>query len=356
VVAFEVNIMKQGVMMQNPMQADFPLGPPLLGLQDAQTKGLALLSTGHELLAFAPVNLCAGRDAYQSSLLATLRAAFPNGEERTDIRLAGHYAPTNHVHGDWVASSGHIAGVFEADLFGIPATGQVAFVRFGRFERYVDGKIVETIVLLDLPALMMQAGVWPLSPPMGPSGMAPGPRAQDGIVARGIGGGDESLGLVQAMIGGLHKFKGAQNASGLKSMGMRDFWTENFWWYGPAPIGNFRGHTDYERGHQFPFLTAFPDRVGGNHRARIGEGNYVASTGWPSITATHKGGGWLGLTPTDRPITMRVMDFWRREGDRLDENWVMIDLIDLLDQMGLDVFARMKSRDTRPASTRTSGE
>jgi hypothetical protein len=45
---------------------------------------------------------------------------------------------------------------------------------------------------------------------------------------------------------------------------------------------------------------------------------------------------------------MRVMDFWRREGDRLDENWVMIDLIDLLAQMGLDVFARMNVLNTRP--------
>jgi hypothetical protein len=28
----------------------------------------------------------------------------------------------------------------------------------------------------------------------------------------------------------------------------------------------------------------------------------------------------------------------------------MIDLIDLLDQMGLDVFARLKTRTTRPSS------
>jgi predicted ester cyclase len=331
-------------MTQITMQADFPLGPPLLGSVAAQASGLDRLSVDHELLAFAPVNTLLGRRDYETGLLGLLKAAFPNGEERTDIRLAGHYKPKDHTEGDWVATSGHIAGVFEAPLFDIPATGQVVFVRFGRFERFVDGHIVQTILLLDLPSLMMQAGVWPLSPPMGPSGMAPGPRAQDGIVARNIGGGDESLALVEAMIGGLHKFRG----DGLKAMGMRGFWTENFWWYGPAPIGNFRGHSDYERGHQLPFLSAFPDRVGGNHRARIGEGAYVASTGWPSITATHKGGGWLGLTQTDRAITMRVMDFWRREGDRLDENWVMIDLIDLLAQMGLDVFARMNVLNTRP--------
>jgi predicted ester cyclase len=337
-------MMKQGGMSQKPMQADFPHGPPLLGGLHTGATGFALLHDEHQLAACHPVNAQTGVSNYQAHLLDPLHKAFPHGQERMDIRLAGHYAPANHVHGDWVASSGHIAGVFEADLFGIPATGQVAFVRFGRFERYVEHRIVETIVLLDLPSLMMQAGVWPLSPPMGPYGMAPSPNAADGIVARGVGGGEESLALVQAMIGGLHKFKG----EGLKTMSMADFWTEHFWWYGPAPIGNFRGHSDYERGHQLPFLTAFPDRVGGNHRARIGEGAYVASTGWPSITATHKGGGWLGLAPTDRAITMRVMDFWRREGDRLDENWVMIDLIDLLLQMGLDVFARLKSRNTLP--------
>lgn len=348
--------MKQGVMTQIPMQADFPHGPPLLGTQQALTAGIAQLSDNHELLAFAPVKACVGAKAYETDLLAVLRAAFPAGEERTDIRLAGHYKPKDHVEGDWVASSGHIAGLFETDLFGIPATGQVAFIRFGRFERYVDGKIVQTIVLLDLPALMMQAGVWPLSSPMGPWGMAPGPRAHDGIVARNVGGGEESMALVEAMIGGLHKFKGNSTGGDLKAMGMRGYWTENFWWYGPAPIGNFRGHEDYERGHQLPFLTAFPDRAGGNHRARIGEGPYLASTGWPSITATHKGGGWLGLAPTGRPITMRVMDFWRREGDRLDENWVMIDLINLLDQMGLDVFARMASHLPRAPTLATSGD
>jgi predicted ester cyclase len=324
-------------------QADFVHGPPLLGPSISVAAGRAIISENHALLAFSPVDAASGRDGYERDLLAPLRTAFPNGEERMDIRLAGHYAPSGHVSGDWVASSGHIAGLFEQDLFGIPATGQIAFVRFGRFERYVDGMIVETIVLLDLPSLMMQAGVWPLAPTMGPWGMAPSPRAQDGLVVKHFGGGDESLALVNAMIGGLHRFDG----KGLKSMGMTGFWSENFWWYGPAPIGNFRGHKDYERGHQLPFLTAFPDRVGGNHRARIGEGAYVASTGWPSITATHTGGGWLGLAPTNRAISMRVMDFWHREGAVLDENWVMIDLIDLLNQMGLDVFARMTARAAR---------
>jgi len=48
----------------------------------------------------------------------------------------------------------------------------------------------------------------------------------------------------------------------------------------------------------------------------------------------------LGLAPTGNRIGMRVMDFWRRDADRLVENWVFIDIPDLLLQMGVDVFAR----------------
>jgi hypothetical protein len=35
---------------------------------------------------------------------------------------------------------------------------------------------------------------------------------------------------------------------------------------------------------------------------------------------------------------MRVMDFWKREQELLDENWVFIDLLDLLHQMDFDVL------------------
>lgn len=310
-------------------QIDRASGPSLLG---GDAAALDRLTDDHLLHAFLPVGSVVGRATYAADLLAPLAAAFPRGEERVDIRLAGTYNG-----GEWVATSGHIAGLFEAPLFGIPATGRVAFVRFGRFERHVAGRIAETLVLIDLPALMMQAGCWPLARAMGPHVIAPGPVTRDGVVQADAPGGEQSLGLVEAMIGGLMTFDGT-----LRSMGMRGYWVEDFWWFGPAPIGNFRGHADYERGHQLPFLTAFPDRVGGNHRARIGEGMYVASTGWPSITATHAGGGWIGLAPTGRAITIRVMDFWRRDGDRLAENWVMIDIPELLQQMGVDVFERMR--------------
>ncbi|WP_426169604.1 ester cyclase [Sandarakinorhabdus sp. DWP1-3-1] len=306
---------------------------------------LEWLAPDHRLNAFHPVEGGNGAGVVANQLLAPLAAALPGFEVRADIAMRGIFRG-----GLWTATSGHLFGRFLAPLFGIPPTGRIAHVRFGCFQNWQDGKAIETIVLIDLPALMMQAGAWPLGPPLGPLLMAPGP----------IGGGiwptatDESgaslalesaasLALVEAMIGGLMRFDG----QGLATMGMTAYWRDDFWWFGPGPIGSFRGHADYERGHQLPFLTAFPDRVGGNHRARFGDGHFVASTGWPSITATHRGGGWLGLAPTDRAITMRVMDFWRRDGDRLAENWVMIDISELLSQMGIDLFARMAALNDR---------
>jgi hypothetical protein len=51
----------------------------------------------------------------------------------------------------------------------------------------------------------------------------------------------------------------------------------------------------------------------------------------------------LGVAPTNKRIGMRVMDFWRRDGDRFRENWVFIDMVDLLLQMGVDLFARIRT-------------
>ena len=286
-----------------------------------------LYAPDHLLQGCRPIELGIGRSFIEQALLAPLHRAFADFEVRTDIAMRGTFGGAS-----WTASSGHLCGRFSGDLFGIPATGRAAWLRFGCFQRWEGGLIAETIVILDLPSLMLQAGVWPLARPLAPDFMAPEPRDGGGIWPTGDGA--DSLAIVESMIGGRMKFDGS-----LKTMNMRDFFAENFWWFGPAPIGTVRGFADYERGHALPFLTAFPDRVGGNHRARFGQGNFVASTGWPSITATHKGDGWLGTSATDRAVTMRVMDFWRAESGMLIENWVMIDVPDLLNQIGIDVFA-----------------
>lgn len=186
-------------------------------------------TAGHVLHAPYPLE---GTD--WPGLLDIVLASFPQAEERVDIVIAGSFKD-----GDWTASTGHVAGLFAAPLCGIPATGLPAFVRFGRFDRWEDGAMAETYLILDLPGLMMQAGVWPLARPLGAHILSPGPRSRDGVV---LSGGSEtearaSLDLVEAMIAGLMRYDGAN----LPSMRMIDFWAPDFWWFGPAPIGTSGG-------------------------------------------------------------------------------------------------------------------
>jgi hypothetical protein len=40
---------------------------------------------------------------------------------------------------------------------------------------------------------------------------------------------------------------------------------------------------------------------------------------------------------------MRVVDIYRRDGDKLAENWVFIDLLHWLSMQGLELLGRMRS-------------
>ncbi len=119
-------------------------------------------------------------------------------------------------------------------------------------------------------------------------------------------------------------------------------------WYGPSGIGTTRGLKKKKKNHQVPFITAFPDRgitekQGEDHFTQIGEGNYSCDFGFPAMYGTHTGDGWLGLKATGKRITLRVVDYWRREGDHLKENWVFIDMPHVLKQLGIDVFKELKN-------------
>ncbi len=289
-----------------------------------------LYSAACDFHACAPINSLKGRDAVTAQFWQPLLHAFPDLERRTDVLMSGQWKD-----GDWMVSMGSLVGHFTNDVFGIKASGRPHWLRYGWYDRIEGDCVVESYVILDIARLMIETGQWPLRGPLGESWF-PAPATQDGIRLESSdpAESERSLKLVEAMIAGLMQYDGKS----LSSMGMVRFWSPQFQWYGPGPIGSARGHKDYERAHQGPFLKAFPDRIGGNHKCRIGDGPYVASTGWPSINATHSGDDWIGIPATGKRITQRIMDIWRREGDVLVENWVFIDMIDLLGQFGIDVL------------------
>jgi len=48
------------------------------------------------------------------------------------------------------------------------------------------------------------------------------------------------------------------------------------------------------------------------------------------------------LPASDKPTEMRVVDIYRRDGEKLAENWVFIDLLHFLSLQGIDVLERSK--------------
>ena len=293
-----------------------------------------------------PVNTLLGTEAVAAGYFAPLRAALPDIERRCDLFFGGHWGgQIDGGEGWWITCTGHYLGTLRAPLFGIPPHGAPVWLRFGEFYRIVDGRIAEARILLDLVDLARQAGCPILPPAAGREILVPGPRDHDGLLlgATDLARGQASLDLVLAMIGGLGRY----DRSDLKSMGMTRFWQPDMMWYGPGGIGSTRAIAGFERYHQQPFLTALPDRKGGHHRVRLGEGDYIATTGWPSIHATHNG-PYLGVPASGRPVTMRVMDWWRAEAGLLAENWVLIDLPHFFLQLDVDILARASGGLTSP--------
>ncbi len=281
-----------------------------------------------------PFNDLAGPDAYIDGFLAPLQSALQGLFRRDYILTGGQYEGA-----DWVTCTGYYVGHFAQDWLGIKATGTLSYLRVGEFHRMENGQAVESWIYLDIPELMIAAGQWPIkdSPgrDRGYTGPHRGPATQDGFQ--------------------LHDNDPARSASSaemvtamLKSLATEDeawrpYWHDNMVWYGPAAFGSFVGVENFA-GFQVPFENAFSQWSGGAagngvtaHLTRAADGDYIWSAGWPSLMCVRKG-PFLDQPATTDTLLMRVCDWWRREGDLLVENWVFVDIPDVLLQMGVDLF------------------
>jgi predicted ester cyclase len=118
-------------------------------------------------------------------------------------------------------------------------------------------------------------------------------------------------------------------------------WAPDFSYWAGGFIGACRGLDGFRAHHQIPFLRAFPDRKGAGHFLRLSDGPFAVTGG--DVAITHTGGEYMGVPPTGRKLTFRVMDFYRFDAQGLiAENWLPNDTLGLLDQMGLDVLGRMR--------------
>ena len=126
--------------------------------------------------------------------------------------------------------------------------------------------------------------------------------------------------------------------------GQESYWHDDMHWYGPAGIGHKLSLKAFQEEHQRPFLHAFSDKHA-TDVVRIAEGEYVAAFGFQE--ATHSG-DYLGIPASGKRVKVQYMDFWRVEGEKLKENWVMIDLLDFLEQLGYDIQNVLKFIGSKP--------
>lgn len=282
-----------------------------------------------------------GIENYETQFWQPLLQAFPDAANKPYILLGGAYEGRQYV-----SFTGNIIGTWQNNWLGIPATQQPACLRYSTTFLFENNIIIKAWYFLDVLDIIRQAG-FQLFPVKGWQHIPPPPATGDGIVNYLTQKTEtqKTLDLTNAMLNGLLEYDGKT----LQSMAQERFWAEkDMMWYGPGGIGTTRGLKGFQDNHQLPFLEAFPDRgitakEGMDHFAQLAEGNYSCDFGFPSMYGTHMGDDWLGLPATGKKITLRVVDYWRRADNKLVENWVMIDMIDALEQLGVDVFALLKA-------------
>ncbi|MEM0934987.1 MAG: ester cyclase [Pseudomonadota bacterium] len=318
----------------------------LIAADDADFGTLArdLIAAGTVWDVAAPVNRLEGRDAVIEQFLRPLRAGLAACRRRDEIFLGGQNIRSEG--GTWVAAVTHYVGNFDAALWGVDPSHHLAFLRAGEFYR-LDGpagaeEITQARIIVDLPDLMRQCGAQPYDAHLGTEMLFPGPATHDGVLPASDRG-KATIDLVEQMIADLHKFDPETKHSHGQT-GEDGAWDEHMLWYGPGGIGANYLWDGFLNDHRAPFLHAFPDRKGGNHYCRFGDGDYAAISGWPSMTMTHTQ-EYLGVPASGEKLSLRVMDFYRCDYSRypkgkIAENWVLLDYVDLFAQMGVDLIAR----------------
>jgi hypothetical protein len=293
----------------------------------------------YQFFGVHPFNALQGPDAVVEALWKPFYAAWSPLQRRQDVFIAG----TSVVHGDrWVMSMGHFLGLFDGDWLGMRASRKIAMLRYAEFNCVREGKIAKTGFFCDLIGVMHQLGINPLPPQTGASFVYPGPRTHDGLLLgpQPEAEATKTLAVLNRMIDDLSELNVTGNDRCPPELLARS-WHDDMIWYGPAAIGASYTIPRYQQQHQYPFREGLKDKVFNGHVCRFAEGNYACFFGWPNLTNTPTG-GFLGL-PGGVRADMRVVDVYRRSGDKLAENWVLIDIPWWLKQQGLDVLERTRS-------------
>ena len=287
--------------------------------------------------AFHPFHLQTDAATVSTLFWQPFRHALTHMQRRMDVFFAGR----NFIDDGasvWVCSMGHLMGLFDNPWLGIRPTGKIAMLRYAEFHKIEDGKIAETAFYFDIPHLIMQAGYAPFPQQAAAHMVQPGPAPHDALLFDDADH-DEGQATMEAMNSMISDLGTWESGLPLEDELARS-WHDDMIWWGPAGIGATYTISRYAQQHSGPFRAGLSDRSGTGHIARIAEGHYSGFFGWPNFTAKPTG-GYMGLEPSDQTCEFRVIDIYRRDADKLKENWVFIDMLHFFNQMGNDILGEL---------------
>lgn len=288
---------------------------------------------------YHPFHELTGPNAIADTFWAPLMTALRPMQRRQDVFFAGRNQ-IDEGASVWVVSMGHLMGLLDKPWLGIPPNGKLALLRYCEFSKVEGGQITEQAMFFDIPYLMMQTGLRPFGPQTGAALVQPGPLTHDGLLfgPQDPQVGAATLAAINRMVSDIAVWSGGR-AEPLEDE-LRRTWHEDMLWWGPAGIGATYTIERYAKQHSGPFRAAFQERTFNGHIAKLAEGAFGGFFGWPNLTLHHKG-GFMGMPATGGQAgDMRVIDIYRRSGDKLAENWVFIDLLHFWNMQGVDILSR----------------
>jgi predicted ester cyclase len=241
--------------------------------------------------------------------LMVFRTAFPDLHQTTEDQIA---------EGNSVVARRTVRGTHRGDFQGIPPTGKQVTIPAISLMHLESGQVVEHWVHLDLMGLMQQLGVAPAPAQPTASAMDTAAQSSSGVTTSTTSM-DHNKGLVRRVF---EEGFTQGNAGVFDEVLAPNYVNHDF----PMPVPGREGLKQVLS----LFRAAFPDlRV--SIEDEVAEGDRVASRGY--FAGTHRG-EFMGLAPTGKPINVAYIDMWRVENGQLVENWVRMDMVGMMQQLG----------------------
>ena len=286
-----------------------------------------------------PFNELDGVEKVANQLWVPIKESFKPIPRRLDIFYAGENS-LDENGGVWISSMGHLMGVFNKNFFGLQPHYKSSLLRFAEFYKIEENKITEGAIFLDIFNFMQQLGLSIIPESTGLVCVTPGPMNHKGLKfdLSNNNESEKTLELIHRMRDRLVK---GSNMKSFKEELELD-WKEDMIWWGPGGIGASYTIDGYMKGHTKPFQDGLEFIKFNGHILSSAEDDLGGWFGWPNLIMKSSG-GYLGLThASDIESEMRVVDLYRRDGDKIAENWIFIDHLHFLKLLGIDLLERNK--------------